>query len=897
MAQKSIKKLYPKIEGDSKFGFGKLTFIATDTEPTGACEGAVYFDKSEKTLKVYTSDLAWVALSAAVGAAGTGLDNAYDINPNITVDGTTITLTGSSADVLTIVQTANNDGLYVSKTGTGSGAAINVLNVGTGADIYTTGGYFQVSKAGAVTAVDVTCQDITATANTTSITTDVTDGTAFTLNLDTLTSGVGLLLDMNAASTATLFDILVGAAHVMTVTDTGVLTLAGVAEGTSTLTLTTGDLTLTDGDITITSGQFAMTGDANADVMSITGATTGNYDILYVNGTTNAGSGSIIKVAQGAATRTGPMVDLDMGTTAVAMEAIDIDCTGGTRTVPIISIDSDGTASDFISLINGVVFTGNYIDCQQHAGAATGNFIFLNNDSGTGLTSINIDDDASLVDTILCTTSAAIGAAKAVFHVVSTGTPNATANAILVNWTGVTATNTPYMVKLDSSSKDIGAISVDSDNATDSTVLINCGGNLADNKALVELTWDGTPANAGTNMLRVDGSGGTNTAKPVLVEIYDDSVAVGLSVSTASIEDMVTFIGTGATGAAKAVVDITSTAALNATANLLRLDLTGADTTAVPTALEIVGASETARGIYVDTDGTTVGAAAFHSGGALTDGVAVVNITNDGNLAAGGNLLNVTMGGTPAAVSVAAVEIVAAKNCMALDIASSAVGANCVRIVGSGALTDGLAVLSVSSAAALAAGGNILNVTYTGTPATSAVSAFDLVCSKDCRAIDVVTSAAAVSAVRITGVGAVANDMALLEVTHGTGAIAAGGSIVRIAGNANAAGATAYGMTINCNATNLEALWVEAGAVLIAETLTVTGVTTCTGGVVSSIGTTADLHDTAPVIGDLTTAFGAAYATKIGWLGTVIDSSTSKVYLCSSNGTTFTYTLMSTALA
>jgi hypothetical protein len=895
MAQKSLELAgHPNIEGGAKYGLRYLSFIKSDTAfatsaglSGTAVEGQLRYDSSEHNFKFWNGTADTAVASAA--AAGTGLDNAYDINPGITVDGTSLTLTGSNADVLTVVQTANNDGIYISKTGTGSGAALNILNVGTGADIYTTGGYFQVSKAGAITGLDLTL-----TSSTVSITGDATSGVIVAIEADTLTTGTGLEIDADGGANVKALDIQNGSTSVFLVGGTGIVTLAGVASGTSTMVFTAGDLELTAGDINITAGDIALTTglysqvtDGSADGFTLTDLDGQNYDLMYLNGTDQTGSGSILKIDQGASTRTGHMVDLNMGTTAVAMSAIDITCTGGTRTVPIISIDSDGTAEDMIYCHTDVAFSGNMIQLDVATGAATGNFIFIDNATGTSMEAINIDDEANVEDIILISATANTGAGNALINLVADGTPNATANALLINWTGITATNTPYAQKIDCSAVDAGALSIDSDATTDDCVLINgggaitngnavlaitndgnlaTGGNLfsidvggtphaaaiafelqsakncqamfvntaaatdsaieitgtgavADNKALLELNWTSTPAAAGSNMLRVDGSGGTNTAKPVLVEIYDNSVAVGLSVSTASIEDMVTFIGTGATGAAKAVVDITSTALMNATSNLLRLDLTGADTTSVPTALEVVGTGETARGIYVDTDGTTVGAAAFHSGGALTNGVGVVNITNDGNLATGGNLLNVTVGGTP----------------------------------------------------------------------HTAAAAVEIVSAKDCYALDITTSAATNSAVQITGVGAIANDKALLSVVHGTGAIVAGGSIVRIAGDANAGGATAYGLTINCNATNLEALWVEAGTVLVAETLV------ATGGLSTKLGTTADLTATTPTDAEFSTAFGVANKTRGAFFGFVEDSSDGKLYLVASDGTTWHFAAMTAA--
>lgn len=751
MAQKELWKLYPKIEGDSNFGFGKISFIPTDTEPASPQEGQMYYDDSENKIKVYTGS-AWEALDSDGGGAGTGLDGAYDINSSITVDGATLTLTGSNADVLTVVQTVNNDGIYVSKTGSGAGAGINISNAGTGADIYGTSGTWQISKAGAITATDLTL-----TTSTVSVTGDATDGVIMAIEADTLTTGTALEIDADGGAGVTAFDIQNASSSVFKVGGTGIVTLAGVASGTTTFAITAGDIEMTAGDINITAGDIALTSglysqttDGSADGFALTDLAGQNNDLMYLNGTDCAGSGSILKIDQGAAARTGHAIDINMGLTAVAMSAIDISCTGGTRTVPIVNIDSDGTASDFISFKTDGVFTGNMINMQAATGASTGNFIFINNDTGTSMEAINIDDEANVEDVILISAAGATGAGNALINLVATGTPNATANALLVNWTGITATNTPYAVKIDTSSKDAGGLYIDTDAATDDGVVINGGGAIADNKALLDIVADGEPAAAGSNLLRVDGSGMTATNKPVLVEID--------------------------------------------------------------------GHGKTVRGLEIDCDIVDNHVALINGGGALTDGKAVLAVTNDGNLATGGNLVNITMGGTPHA----------------------------------------------------------------------AACALEIVASKDAKALDITTSAATNSAVKITGVGAIANDMALLHVSHGTGAIVAGGSLVRIEGNANAGGATAYGMTINCDGTNLEALWVEAGTVLVAETLQ------ATGGLSTKVGTTADLTAT-PTDAEFSTAFGVANKTRGGFMGVVVDSSDGKTYFVVSDGTNWQYTALTKA--
>ena len=154
---------------------------------------------------------------------------------------------------------------------------------------------------------------------------------------------------------------------------------------------------------------------------------------------------------------------------------------------------------------------------------------------------------------------------------------------------------------------------------------------------------------------------------------------------------------------------------------MLRLDTTSQDNTIVPIVIEIVGTGETTQAIYSDVDITSRHAHHFHCGGALTNGLGVVGITNDGNLAAGGNCLNVTMGGTPADETACAVEIVAAKDCQALAIATSAATASGVVITGSGATADNTAVFEVNWGASTPAnaGSNLVRIDGSGATNTT----------------------------------------------------------------------------------------------------------------------------------------------------------------------------------
>ena len=227
--------------------------------------------------------------------------------------------------------------------------------------------------------------------------------------------------------------------------------------------------------------------------------------------------------------------------------------------------------------------------------------------------------------------------------------------------------------------------------------------------------WDGTQEVA----LAAASASGTG-----LDEAYDINRTITIDqgpmiLSGASTDDHMQISTSGATASGKSLIDLLWTGTPNVNGNMLRLDVSGATASGVPTLINVVGAGKTVRGLYIDADGTTVGAAAFHCGGALANGVGVLNLTNDGNLATGGNLLNITMGGTPHAAAIAA-EIVASKDAQALVVTSSAATDSAVEIHGAGAIANNKAIVEiVDDGTAANAGSNVLRIDSSSATATN----------------------------------------------------------------------------------------------------------------------------------------------------------------------------------
>jgi hypothetical protein len=213
--------------------------------------------------------------------------------------------------------------------------------------------------------------------------------------------------------------------------------------------------------------------------------------------------------------------------------------------------------------------------------------------------------------------------------------------------------------------------------------------------------------------------------------------------------------------------------------NILRVAPTGAPN-AGAIAIEVVGASKTCQMMYIDGDSTAAAVVAINGGGALTNGLGVLNLTNDGNLATGGNVLNITMGGTPHAEA-CAFEIAAAVDARAIDVASSAATASAVRITGAGATATTKATLEViSSGTPAAATSDVLRVAFTGTATNKPIVAEITGDTKDCMGLSVDADPTTTSMAYFHSAGALAADKATVEIASDVSACNADSAVLRI---------------------------------------------------------------------------------------------------------------------
>jgi hypothetical protein len=142
----------------------------------------------------------------------------------------------------------------------------------------------------------------------------------------------------------------------------GDVTITGIAEGTSALTLTGGDITLTDGDVvltagdlTVTSGSVAFTqeatGSATLTITSLDNATTGPLDLNV-----QMVSGTIIDVDYSAETLTGALTGISLDLSTNVTEA-DVAVTGVDVLTPTLTAAASTTYIAYNNSASGLLQT------------------------------------------------------------------------------------------------------------------------------------------------------------------------------------------------------------------------------------------------------------------------------------------------------------------------------------------------------------------------------------------------------------------------------------------------------------------------------------------------------------------------------------------------------------
>jgi hypothetical protein len=416
------------------------------------------------------------------------------------------------------------------------------------------------------------------------------------------TADTALTIDANGTGKVTIAATSTGAIELqqnITSAASKSLTMAGVG-GSNIFVITAGDAVLSDGSLTMTDADNAtslaltnntITSASLIDVTS-TSLTTGNGMLMTANGLT---SGSMIKlVTTAAGLTTGSYINVDDGSERFSVKADGAtNITSGVNSTVALKVTGIQTAEDMVELTSSGV-------------TASGQGVLLINSSG----------------------ASASGSGQ--IRIAPSGSPVEGSAAI----------------KIVAGSKVMQGLDIDTDAATNSGNLINGGGAIATNKAVLELTADGTPANTASSVLRVAFTG-TATNKPRLATFVGtgkDAGGIYLDTDNTTTHG-ISLTGSGAMNAGRMLfVDNDGTPAA-ATDFVAEISFTGTATN-TPGLLKLMGDTKNVNGLTVDTDNTGVHSVSITGAGALNVG-RMLKVTNTGTPAAATDAVaEITFGGT-----------------------------------------------------------------------------------------------------------------------------------------------------------------------------------------------------------------------------------------------------------
>lgn len=615
----------------------QVQIVATSTVPTDAnlANGRLYY-LTGTGLRMYVEGTWYTIPTSTTGGSAGSWETLYTSDKTLTIDGDTLTFT---------LTHATGDGLTLAAGAGAAGAVLQFANSGSGDDVRGTSDAWTISKAGLVTCVGLTTtSDFTSTGA--AIDWDLIDNNASALSIDASgKAGLIAIVTTNDSEGVTM---------------SGTLAVDGAVTASVGLTCTAGGLTVSDGStaltdnandantLTVTNDTQTTWGNAtDAGVVHFTAAklTTGcllqlSLDESELNGGSfircwqQDGGASKFTVGENGATTIGGSA---AGTAALTITAGDfvVDDSDASKfesedgTGTLLTLDNkagviaDNTAVLLIDAGGAVASGGNLLRIaatgSPNAGAIGIEFV----GAAKAMTAMYIDADPTASDVVtingggaltndngvlVVSSDGALAAGGNTFRVETAGTPASGAIYAEYDFAGITDTNENVGVLIDAGGKKVQALSVDADPIAGSVALIHTDGATADNKAVLELTSAGTPAAAGSNVLRVAFTG-TATNKPTLVEIIGaskDCKALDIDADPTAAD--VIYAHTDAVIADnKAVLSLHTAGAMAAGSSVLRLAQAGTPAAATSYTLEIdnTGSTTTNNAVCVRIDNHT----------------------------------------------------------------------------------------------------------------------------------------------------------------------------------------------------------------------------------------------------------------------------------------------------
>ena len=674
MAIPNVKYYLPVVKSHhDTIGLSGVQFKANASDPTDSeLEAGRLHYKTSVGLRWYDGS-SWHTISTGGGTLNSW-DEIYALDKTLTIDSTTLTYA---------LTHATNDGLTLTGSAGSSGSCLQITNAGSGKDINGTSSAWSITKAGLASfatnsvvggvlklgsgSADGTLQSngnydlILKTGNATTLTFTLTDGANG--DADLALNGTGKLhitgtTTHNSALTVGAGDVVVSTGHLSVTDDQNAAsfilvnntanTFAGVADISST-SLTSGSLvrlTLTEGtlsggyyldcyDATATASVFLVGEDGITTIAGYaagTNALTLTVGDLFLSDTDS----SVIESEDG----TGTLLTVDNKLGIIASDSA------------VLLVDAGGAVASGGNALR-VIFSGT-----ADAGAILAEFLpdagslGIKVDAGGKDTNVGlyVDADPTTVSVAYLHSDAVMANNKAILEIDHATGASASGSNLVRIYEAATPNAGAIAFEMDVQ-KDMMAVYIDSDAATNDAFTLTGQGNIATSKSMLRVSNTGTPAAADSYLAVFDYSSATHTNNPVAVRIASGSttaqalevVSTGAGANNKGVLSVTT---SGATAAGGSVLRATATGTpASATSYLLDLDYSGATMTNNPVSVFLNAGASTGDALQITGSGAGNSFSLYNTNTGTTGVQIFTEHTSTGSAAANDIVFQLTMAG------------------------------------------------------------------------------------------------------------------------------------------------------------------------------------------------------------------------------------------------------------
>jgi len=484
-----------------------------------------------------------------------------------------------------------------------------------------------------------------------------TTGDGFHITTSTITSGNVFTIDHTVNATLSggmLISAEVDSSAVFTVAEDGAVVIGGTAEGTNALTLTTGDIAVSDGDVTLAGGELSVTSGTGTGIVLASSVT--SNDAMTITADSLTGTEAALSIS----------VDGLVDGGGIKVENIGEAMTSG-ELLQILNTESGALAA---KTGNVVSFTSSLTETTANRTEAYDNVLISRSDIANCNTFTLTSTGSTLK--VLHTSTQTLGTladSSVVLEVEQSGATGVTGDTVKVTSVGVGA-QALNIVAAGTTADDVHIAGSGAHTSDKAVLNVTAAGNIATGGNMVRFDAGATDPNGGAIMFELDFAGLANTNEPTGVKIdAGGKKMVALSVDADPVVgDVAIFNCDSIVAADKAVIQVVTTGSIAAGGTAMRFDITGTpDADARVLEFDLAGVTDTnepygmfidaggkkVRAIYVDADPIANDVVHFHTDAVIAADKGVLGLSSTGAIANGGSMLYMIMTGAPAATAYA----------------------------------------------------------------------------------------------------------------------------------------------------------------------------------------------------------------------------------------------------